>query len=294
MQKDINELRDDISRSTSSNLKKQLKSRIQAFQRLQGLYYPTNKRVRVKGIRVTDENGNQKILCQPEDMQAALASYWGEVYSLKEGDEDAMRKFLTYYIREQGHLFNFEDVGIPEEEDYIMVIQKSKDSACGPDGIPYCAYRATKELSARILAITGRELAQEAPRSDLAKLNCQFIWFPPKGPAEVDESACISTCDKLRTVFGGNADSKLIAGAQSYKLVQPTLDVTPLSQRGFSRGGQLCPNIVDLDMWMRAFKKKLNANLHKGDIGEYPATALYDFSSSSFSPALPPRVPCKV
>ena len=31
---------------------------------------------------------------------------------------------------------------------------------------------------------------------------------------------------------------------------------------------------------MKAFNQKFDANLHKGDIGKYPATALYDFCNA--------------
>ena len=112
---------------------------MQCYKRLQAVYFPTKKRLKVKGIRIDNDDGEQIILSQPEDVQAALASYWGEVYAHKEGDYDSMSKLMTYYIRQQRHFFNFCILSVLEFQDYEVAIRRAKHSASGPDGVPYAA-----------------------------------------------------------------------------------------------------------------------------------------------------------
>ena len=75
LQKDIHIARAGIANGTSASSKKQLKSIMQCYMRLLAVYFPIKKRLKVKGIRIDNDDGEQLILSQPEDVQAALASY---------------------------------------------------------------------------------------------------------------------------------------------------------------------------------------------------------------------------
>ena len=80
----------------------------------------------------------------------------------------------------------------------------------------------------------------------------QYVWFPPKGELEEDSTALIRTAGDLRTLFGSNSESKLIASGIADSITSPTLAITLASQRGFCRGRQLSLNLVDIDAYMRA------------------------------------------
>ena len=95
-------------------------------------------------------------------MQKALRDYWGPVYSVKSTDTDAAHKFLAIYVRRNGYLFQFEALDQPEVEDFVETIKRSKESACGPDGIPHSAYKAHAELSGYVVHQTNMELEAEA------------------------------------------------------------------------------------------------------------------------------------
>ena len=157
---------------------------MQAYKRLEAVYFPTQKRFKAKGIRINDSNGAQVIHTQPDDVQAAVANYWGDVYYLKEGDYDAMSKLLTYYIRQPGHSFNFDELALPDVVDFQLVIGKAKHSATGPDGLPYAAYKALPEVLAVVLHRASWDLSSELPKSDLAELNAQLVWFALEGAVE--------------------------------------------------------------------------------------------------------------
>ena len=90
--------------------------------------------------------------------------------------------------------------------------------------------------------------------------------------------AVIRTPNNLRTPFGSNCDSKLIAGTISYKLVDPTLKVTPQNQRGFCKGRQLSLNTVDLDLFMRLFNSNIDiTKINLDKVGNVPVSVLYVF-----------------
>ena len=108
-----------------------------------------------------------------------------------------------------------------------------KDSAVGPDGIPYSAYSANTELSANILDHTAECFGTEDDIQGLDTFNRQYVWFPPKGEVDQDSVAIIRTAGNLRTIFGSNSDSKLIAGGIADSLSCPTFAITPPVQRGF-------------------------------------------------------------
>ena len=197
---------------------------------------------------------------------------------------EAARRFLKVYANRNRHLFDFANLGIPEEEDFISVIGRSHDSAAGPDGIPYSAYKAIKFLAARILADTTRCLSDPAvcDKFDVVSLNRQLVWFAPKGVEDEDGATCTRTPEDLRTVFGSNTDVKLISSAVAVKITPATLAVTPDIQRGFCRGRQLAMNVVDLDAYTRVYNQKcdLGESMYPSDVSTLPCTALYDFSNA--------------
>ena len=118
--------------------------------------------------------------------------------------------------------------------------------------------------------------------------NRQLVWFAPKGELDDDSIAVLRTPDNLRTIFGSNADAKLISAGVSDAIVDATLAITPAAQRGFCRGRQLSLNVVDLDTYSRAFNicanidlaEELGGQLYKGSISDIPASMVYDFCNA--------------
>ena len=166
---------------------------------------------------------------------------------------------------------------LPDREVYTEIIKRVKDSACGPDGIPYSAYGACIETSGVILETTTGYFPSAEDIQGLDRLNMQFVWFPPKGELEEDSTALIRTAGNLRTVFGGNSDSKLIASGIADSITSSTLAITPANQRGFCRGRQLSLNVVDIDAYMRAHNQLsgIESNL------DSPCASVVSSSSSS-------------
>ena len=115
----------------------------------------------VKGIQVKDEQGNQIVHTNAADIHGASSSYWGEVYSKKAFDSDKAAKSLVLYVMQQSHLFDFEELTLPDEEHLFETIMRVKDAAAGPDGVSYSAYKACPLLSSEVLVNCVSDLASE-------------------------------------------------------------------------------------------------------------------------------------
>ena len=183
-------LKTNISATNCSNLKTQLRSILQAATRLQRVFWPKRKRLIVIGIVGSDINGSPVICNSPGDVQDALRLYWGDVYARKALDEEKARRLLNYFKRKCGHLFNFTYLESPDQGKLTIAITKTKDSATGPDGVPYSAYKANVELSAQVLRNSLDDLQLEFPQSDLVSFSAQLIGWPLKELAQVMGRCC--------------------------------------------------------------------------------------------------------
>ena len=151
-------------------------------------------------------------------MQHALSSHWGPIYGKKHCDLNAANTILRIYGKRHTELIKgFAECVLPKKDNYIQLIKKVKDSACGPDGLPYSAYSVDLELSGQVLENTSTSFAEESDEKlpDLTLFNQQLVWFAPKGEVGEDSVAVLRTPKNLRNVFGSNADSKLISGGIS-------------------------------------------------------------------------------
>ena len=247
-------LRNNLNNTSGANSRKRIKSKLQASRRQQALFWPSGKILRLSGLKV-EVNGEETLVTHPSEVQEALRNSWGPVYAKKECDTDAAHKMLKVYLRRisPDHLVSFRGCTLPDAEDFAGTIKHARHSAAGPDGIPYAAFQATPEVSARVLANTSASMATEQRPAGLDDFNKQLVWFAPKGSFDGDKKAVFRKPQQLRTIFGSNSSSKLVASAVAYKLTPPTLAITPSIQRGFCKGRQLALNVVDLDSYMRVF-----------------------------------------
>ena len=169
---------------------------------------------------------------------------------------------------------------MPDTDEIYNRLRFSKDSATGRDGIPYSAYKALPDITTEILCNTIGDMALQNPITNTLDLNEQLIWFAPKGQYADDGTKCVRHPANLRTIFGSNTDSKIIAGTNWNILTPGMLKVTPAEQRGFCHGRQLALNIVDLDAYMRVFNDLARGLDFANRIAEIPAVALYDYSNA--------------
>ena len=152
--KSIGELKVDIASASSSFARRQSKSRLQKFRRLQGIFWPTGKRMKVTGIRISIDAGGSTVLHGASSMQSALKQYWEPAHSAQEFDSEKAFVFLKLYGERYGGSFLFSSLESPSTDDLAGAITHSKHSACGFDVVPYAAYKAVLGLAARTLGNT--------------------------------------------------------------------------------------------------------------------------------------------
>jgi hypothetical protein len=232
----ITNLQKRISSTKSTNLRKQFKGHLSAARRKQSLFWRTGRTLKLTGIRVSNAIGQETILTDPSSIQDALRDYWAPVYAHHEIDHDSAAKLFNIYRRNNSHLFEFANLTLPDSDFFEEYIPKLRDSAPGKNGIPYSAYKAVVPLSAHIFSIHTKYMSTNVQPEGISLFNEQLMWFAPKGISADDDFAVYREPSQLRTIFGSNTDSKIVAGAIASALTPATLAVTPAIQRGFCRG----------------------------------------------------------
>ena len=107
----------------------------------------------------------------------------------------------------------------------MSIIKRVKDSACGPDGIPYSVYSACTETSSTIILENTTEYFSSAEEvSGLDKFIMQFVCFPPKGELEEDSTALISLTELQAFFVRSSAPIRI---ASLLPVVLPTLFLLP-------------------------------------------------------------------
>ena len=158
----MTQLQTEIAAAESLIVKKQLKSRLQCARRMQGVFWKTGERLKLAGIKVRDSEGQDTVVTSPQAVQLSLSSHWGPVYSKKPCDMNAAKTLMRIYRnRHTDLIIGFAECVLPRKDNYIAIIKKVKDSACGPDGLPYSAYSADLELSGAVLENTSNNFAEE-------------------------------------------------------------------------------------------------------------------------------------
>ena len=273
-------LQKEQATTSSQIVRSKLKGRIQAARRMSSMYFPRGKRLKLAGIRVINSEGADTTFTDPPLVQKSLQDYWGNVYAHKDIDTEAAEKLFKFYSDHKSHLFEFDDLELPDSDFFEEYLPRLRDSATGRNGIPYSAYKALIPLSAHVFSVHTEYMSTEIEPVHLESFNEQLIWFALKGVCADDDIAAYREASQLRTIFGSNCDAKIIAGAIASKITPPTLALTPPEQRGFCKGRQLSLNAVDLDTFMRAFNVMFQGPWEIPNLDNFPLVALFDFCNA--------------
>ena len=173
----------------------------------------------------------------PTQLGTIINEFWGAVWSPPPAGSAPLRGALI-----DDYLEDYQPpsaAALPDLElDHVSrSILSSGNSAPGPDGIPFIAYRVTVEHAARVLFAYALHL-RNSP-SDLASFNASTLLLLPKGSSHLVKDTrplCIS-----------NTDNRIVARALVL-LVTPTADsVTDLAQQGFICGRLMSKHLLDLN-----------------------------------------------
>ena len=173
----------------------------------------------------------------PTLLGGLIQDYWGSIWAAPSPSEVHMRgalidEYLMDYLPPLA-------TSLPdlESKHMSMSILSSGDSAPGPDGIPFMAYRVTVEHATRVLLAYALHLRNRP--TDLASFNGSTLLLLPKSSSLLVKDTrplCIS-----------NADNRIVARSLVLLLTPTTDMVVDTSQQGFISGRLMSKHLFDLN-----------------------------------------------
>ena len=113
----VQQLRQQITTTSTIMQKKQLKSRLQCARRMLLVFLKTGGRLKLAGIKTREVDGNSCIVSNPKQVQVALAEHWAPVYLKKVCGSAAVKILLANYKNRSAELIaNFSKCQLPENE----------------------------------------------------------------------------------------------------------------------------------------------------------------------------------
>ena len=168
-----------------------------------------------------------------------------------------------------------------KQEHVDKAIRISGNSAPGPDGIPYTAWRRAGLLGRGALFEAIKELMHEQGLTKLREayaggsdkvhdFNDAAMVFLPKKPVGIVEGKPVYDANNTRPLSIVNTENRLMASAVRLAM-EPILDgVISPEQRGFIRGRSMLANIVEVEHEMMRYALKYNR----------AAAIMFDFSAA--------------
>lgn len=150
---------------------------------------------------------------------------------------------------------------IPASDAVFRATQQARDSAPGPDGLPYSAWRATGRAGAIVLHDMLRALALGAKvhRSMTAALSA-FLPKPGAGHAGPARSGEAMQPGDTRPIALKNIDTMILAPTSARALRHDLDEWINEPQRGFMTGRDGAANIADMDATARPLAWRASAH----------------------------------
>jgi ribonuclease HI len=178
-------------------------------------------RVRLRALR---KNLATLPTTDPDLMAALAAAYWSKIWAARAPEEcispDAYFQFFQKSLPED------QAPTLPTEQEISDCIAGSNNSCAGPDGIPFSAWRALRELAAPVLHMVIVALSSGVPPP--ADFNNGLLFLLPKTGTLLPSDT--------RPISVTNADNRIIAQAVVEAITPYLYDTLDLAQKGFITG----------------------------------------------------------
>ena len=157
---------------------------------------------------IKDSSG--RVHTAPEEIAETLVTHWDQVFKAKPIDSD----LLTEWLQDQPQIFDNSlrwELLLSHVED---AIKYCKDSAPGPDGIPYSAFKNYKQHSALIIyRICSALISGQKPPEEM-EFNYAHLICLPKAPIDKDPiKGDVYSGATTRPLSLVNTYNRIIAGA---------------------------------------------------------------------------------
>ena len=225
---------------------------------------------------VIDSRG--KFLTDPQEMANHLRQHWLEVFRAKGVSQDRLHAWLDEdaTVRSQHGPVHDTVANLRLKRRAIRrALKMSNNSAPGPDGIPYGAWRALGDVAVEVLFGAFSDLilpeGPEMLRRDYPDFNSSLLFFLPKKPSGATAHGVPAfEAGGVRPLNVTNCDNRLLASAVRITLEPVLGPLITTDQRGFLSGRSMLANLLDVDEAM------LNTAAH----GERGMAFFFDFAAA--------------
>ena len=189
---------------------------------------------------VTDEEGHP--LENEDDFGRRLCEYWRTIFQARqEGPGHQQHEDILRYVQQAPDDINW-TIDQAEFDDLLVV--KKKNSAPGPDGIPYGVYRCAGGLGSKVLYRAYQAVLEGSTIPDcFAESTTVFI---PETSNTDDLGRIVRSPDALRQLTLCNCDCKLLTSAVCRGLHWCTMQCIHPSQRCIS-SRQMTDDIFEIE-----------------------------------------------
>lgn len=220
------------------------RNQARALDKRAKFWSPWARRRSVRGIMAEDGS----LATSPADMAQEIARYWGTIFTHQQPLAPEARRYAERFAG--GLPRGFETAAPPMRRHLHRLLAKVRDSALGPDGLPFEAWRVHPIFGDVIFACTLH--VATGARMPLS-FNEVLAIFAPKGEEQGDlPSSVIRKAADLRPLGLKNTGNKLVAGLFNWQATPLVKRLAAPIQRGFVRGRQFMENLIEIDGEARA------------------------------------------
>ena len=201
------------------------------------------------GVDAVIEHEGGMVHTDPEDIARILTRNWEKVFSEKEVDHGRMAEWLSLC----GDLIPFSGDAseyVSAEADITKAIREANDSAPGPDGVPFRAWKIVQHVAAPVMRAVAVQLTRMSP-AELLETNAFFneafmICLGKKAAFSQEDIGSVFLPSSTRPLSVVNTDNRIVAAAFRIKISKVVEPWISQSQIGFINGRSMLQNIIDI------------------------------------------------
>ena len=205
----------------------------------------------VKAVR----DGDGTYLTESSSIANALRTHWREVFRARGIDEARLQVWLAEDAAERGRRapshHNLRGVQLTRRH-IRTALSTSNNSAPGPDGLPYAAWRRIGDIAVDTLYEAFRDLCGEDAEGSLTDDYPGFnesllIFLPKKAVGQTEDGDDVFEPGGVRPLNITKTDNRLLASAVRLVLEPVLGPLITEDQRGFIPGRSMISNLLDVD-----------------------------------------------
>lgn len=217
-------------------------------------------------LTAVKETGSNKLLTSTPDIAKALTNHWQKVFSNRHTDPSLRKKWLE-------NLTPFPEANWELSfEEWNKLFQSLCESAPGPDGIPFGAYKKLASLAIPYFqSVFASLLDVDSLWTPPEDFNFAFLYcIPKKADFNIPDVGDVYSCGSTRPISVVNTDNRILANAINVCFSKAAAKWVSPYQRGFVNGRYMLQNVLEIDF----HSLRITMNRKKG------AIVLFDFAAA--------------